>query len=263
MFELVVCDLDGTLVDSKKEVSEYTKEVVKKLKDKNIHFTIATGRALRGAKKVAEALGLKCDIICNNGSTIYDEKDNLIFQRVLDIDIVKDIFKIVENTESVFLAVFGDDTFIAKGRIEDTKKFLFFPPTNIIEIDMENIENYSYEKIVIMDKNQKTLFELDEKFKVYSDRAKSFLSQGDFLDVVHHESSKGIALKFLAEKLGVPLEKTIAFGDAFNDYEMLKFAGKGVVMPEAFEELKEQFEVNPYSHNDSGVARYLEKLFDL
>lgn len=91
----------------------------------------------------------------------------------------------------------------------------------------------------------------------------AFISQEDYLDVVHFETSKGKALKALANSKNIDLEHTIAFGDAFNDYEMLKFAGKGLVMPNGFDDLKKEFEVLELTNDENGVAKYLAKVFSL
>ncbi|MGL5662192.1 MAG: HAD family hydrolase, partial [Cetobacterium sp.] len=84
MYKLIVSDLDGTLVDKNKNISEYTKKIVTLLKEKGIEFIIATGRSYKGAKHIYDILELNSEIVCNNGTTIYNNKGELIFQRVLD-----------------------------------------------------------------------------------------------------------------------------------------------------------------------------------
>ncbi|MEG0069716.1 MAG: Cof-type HAD-IIB family hydrolase [Cetobacterium sp.] len=262
MYKLIVSDLDGTLVDSNKNLSEYTKEIIGKLKEKGVYFIIATGRNYRGAKKIADSLDLNTEIICNNGSTIYDHKGHLIFQKTISTVVAKKIFLEIENTKSIFFASYGNNIYIQKGKIEMTSTFLLSPPENPIEVTTDNVDSFIFEKIVIINQDNDTLKELSETFNKIED-INAFISQDYYLDIVHHETSKGAALKFLAELKNIDLKYTLAFGDAFNDYEMLKFAGKGIVMANGFDELKNEFETLELTNDDNGVANYLSTVFDL
>ncbi|WP_297597189.1 Cof-type HAD-IIB family hydrolase [uncultured Cetobacterium sp.] len=262
MYKLVISDLDGTLVDSNKNLSDYTKKTISKLKENGVYFVIATGRNYRGAKKIADSLGLDSEIICNNGSTIYNNQGELIFQKTISNTTAKQIFREIENTESIFFASSGNNIYIQKGKVEEASLFLLSPPENPIEITLENVEHYNFEKIVIINHNNDILKKLSENFNK-TDDINAFISQDCYLDIVHYQTSKGIALKFLAKLKNIDLKHTLAFGDAFNDYDMLKFAGKGLVMANGFEELKNEFETLKLSNDDSGVANYLSTIFEL
>lgn len=262
MYKLIVSDLDGTLVDSNKNISEYTKKIVDLLKEKGIEFIIATGRSYKGAKHVYDALQLDSEIVCNNGTTIYNNNGELIFQRTIDPNITFEVFKKSLEENCIFFATYGVQVFIGEGTIEDANTFLYNPLENPIEINLNNINNYIFEKIVLMDKNSDKLKKLSNFFNQY-DEINAFISQEDYLDIVHFETSKGQAVKTLATLKNIDLENVIAFGDAFNDYEMLKVAGKGLVMDNAFEDLKKEFESIGFTNDESGVAKYLANLFSL
>ncbi|MCQ8212821.1 Cof-type HAD-IIB family hydrolase [Cetobacterium somerae] len=260
MYKLIVSDLDGTLVDSNKNVSEYTKDIVNLLKQKGIEFIIATGRSYKGAKHVYDTLKLDTEIICNNGTTIYNSNGDLIFQRTIDPKITLEVFKKSLEENCIFFATYGVQVFIGEGTIEEANTFLYNPLDNPIEINLDNINQYIFEKIVLMDKNGNKLKYLSNFFNQY-DEINAFISQEDYLDIVHFETSKGQAVKTLANLKNIDLKNVIAFGDAFNDYEMLKVAGKGLVMGNAFEDLKKEFETIGFTNDESGVAKYLANLF--
>ena len=137
MYKLIISDLDGTLVNNSKNISNYTKKIVSLLKDKDIHFVIATGRNYKGAKRIYDELGLKSEIICNNGSTIYDKNGELIYHRVLNKNSTKDIFKKIIETDSIFFASYGSQIYVQKGKIEAASSFLLNPMENPIEVDLE------------------------------------------------------------------------------------------------------------------------------
>ncbi len=262
MYKLIISDLDGTLVDSNKNISSFTKKVIDQIQEKGIEFVIATGRSYKGAKKIADILNLKTEIICNNGASIYDAHGNLIFQKLIDKKVARNIYEKIKNTDSIFFASYEDKIFIDQGRIDESREFLLNPPENAIEVTSDNIEKFSFEKIVILNKNHNILEEFTKELGDVKE-IKSFISQDYFLDIVHYESSKGIALEFLAQLKNINLEETLAFGDAFNDYEMLKVAGKGIVMANGYNDLKSEFESHSLTNDENAVAIYLSDVFDL
>ncbi|WP_047380756.1 Cof-type HAD-IIB family hydrolase [Cetobacterium sp. ZWU0022] len=262
MYKLVISDLDGTLVNSNKEVSDYTKKIVDLLKQNDVHFIIATGRNLKGAKHIYDILNLNGEIICNNGSTIYDNKGELIFQKIVDKNIARLVFETALKEECAFLGSYGTQLYIGEGTLDLVNTYLYNPAQDPIEININNISTFDFEKIVLMSKDNNKLEKLSSEFNSLKE-VNAFISQENYLDVVHFETSKGKALKVLANSKNIDLEHTIAFGDAFNDYEMLKFAGKGLVMANGFEELKKEFEVLELTNDENGVAKYLAKVFSL
>ncbi|MGL4671239.1 MAG: Cof-type HAD-IIB family hydrolase [Cetobacterium sp.] len=262
MYKLIISDLDGTLVNSNKGVSDYTKKVIKLLKERGIYFIIATGRNLKGAKQIYDILELNGEIICNNGSTIYNNKGELIFQKIIDKNIAKLVFTTALNNGCTFLGSYGTQLYIEEGTLDIVNTYLYNPAQNPIELNMDNISSFDFEKIVLMSKDNSKLEKLSVDFNSLKE-VNAFISQEDYLDVVHFETSKGKALKALANSKNIDLEHTIAFGDAFNDYEMLKFAGKGLVMPNGFDDLKKEFEVLELTNDENGVAKYLAKVFSL
>ncbi|MGL4946901.1 MAG: HAD-IIB family hydrolase, partial [Cetobacterium sp.] len=145
---------------------------------------------------------------------------------------------------------------------ELVNSYLHNPLEEYFEVNDKNISSFEFEKIVLMDSNHSKLRELSDKFNAY-DEVNAFISQGDYLDIVHFETSKGEALKAIAKSKNIDLEHTIAFGDAFNDYEMLKFAGKGLVMKNGFDDLKAEFETLSLTNDENGVARYLAEIFSI
>lgn len=262
MYKLIISDLDGTLVNSNKEVSDYTKKIVGLLRQMGIHFIIATGRSFKGAKIIYDELNLDSELVCNNGSTIYDNKGELIFQKTLNKNIVENIFKksLAENCS--FFATYGSLVYIGEGTLSTVNQFLHNPLEDVIELNEKNISSFTFEKIVLMDKDNDKLKELSRLFNNY-DEVNAFISQDEYLDIVHFETSKGEALKALAKLKNIDLKHTMAFGDAFNDYEMLKFAGKGLVMLNGFEDLKKEFKTLSLTNDENGVAKYLAETFSI
>lgn len=94
MYKAVITDLDGTLLNSNHEVSEFSKKVIKKFVDSGYKFYIATGRLYASTKEIADSLGIKIPLITVNGTRILDENGEEIYNNTLSLEAVKDIASI-------------------------------------------------------------------------------------------------------------------------------------------------------------------------
>ena len=115
-----------------------------------------------------------------------------------------------------------------------------------------------------------TLMEVNTLLKLIKERINSndmykniyiTISSKYTIDICINECNKGLALKKYCDDINIQKENIYAFGDSFNDLEMLNFAGNGIVMKNGCQELKSYFgSITDFDNNDDGVARYLEKL---
>jgi hydroxymethylpyrimidine pyrophosphatase-like HAD family hydrolase len=81
-----------------------------------------------------------------------------------------------------------------------------------------------------------------------------------YIDLIDRSTSKGAALRHLAEHLNIPLSETIAIGNYYNDLDMITMAGVGVAVDNAPDEVKERADIVVASNNESGVAEAIERL---
>ena len=89
------------------------------------------------------------------------------------------------------------------------------------------------------------------------------ISQPRCLDIVDKDCSKGKGIKLISQKLNIPLENIMAFGDGENDFDMLQAVGHPVVMENGLDSLKEKIKNRAPKNTDNGVAKYLEEFFSL
>lgn len=264
MRKIIFCDLDGTLLNNQKEITSLTKNTIKELKKRGVEFIIATGRGYLGAKNFKDILEIESEIICNNGSTIYDKEGNKIFEKLIDKKISKTIFNLCLNNSTDFLATLGENMYLTQNTYDKILNYLKEEPFKPVVVSPEELHKINFEKIVLLDNNYDNLKKykiiLDENFQ---QEIKSFISQHNFLDIVNSKCSKGIAMEYLANIKGYTLEETLAFGDAFNDLEMLQMAGEGVIMANGFKELHNIIEKKALPNSEDGVARYLIDYFNL
>lgn len=257
--KLVVSDLDGTLLDTKSQITDYTKSIIKKLVNNGIEFAIATGRGPASAIKLKKDIGLDIYLICNNGANIYDKKENSIFEKVIDKKISQNIIKLLRDRKVAYNGFIDDDFYR-----DEYDKTDYSRRTDFIEHILGDIEEYpALHKIIIVEEADIILRinkELREKF---SNVVEITISDPECIDIVPKECSKGNALKIIAQQLGIEMERVMAFGDGENDLDMLKKVGHPVAMENAQDIVKKEINNTAPKNIENGVALYLEKFFKL
>ena len=258
--KLVVSDLDGTLLNQDSQISDETREAIRKLNKIGVDFAIATGRSIGSARVFKERLGLNIYLICNNGANIYNKNEEPIFERIMDEDIVKRILTFFRTNNISYNGFYGKNAYTEEGTPESVvtieKGF------NIIELG--NTNNFPIMTKMIVKDDPEIIRALAEKMKEqFSDIVDITISQPRCLDIVHKDCSKGKGIKLISEKMNIPLEKVMAFGDGENDFDMLQTVGHPVVMENGLDTLKAKISNIAPKNIENGVAQYLENFFNL
>ncbi len=264
-YKLVAIDMDGTLLNSKNQVSERTKEVIDKAKNKGAHIVLSTGRVLKSALSYSKSLNLKNPIVACNGAIIVDEDTNIIYKKTIDNSLVKDIVNLARK-EDIYYHFYDESRFYSHVRVEDVLRFYNEGDENTsIDIkvfqDIEEIlklKDLNVYKFLFIDDNKNKLQnlrkELDKLGKVGTSS-----SWPNNIEAMGLNVSKGEALRELCTRLQVRPEEVIAIGDSENDLSMLRFAGLGVAMGNGGEMIKKKADYITDSNDEDGVAKVIEK----
>lgn len=289
MYKLIAVDLDGTLLNSYGEVTEYSKKIIKKLIENGIKFIIASGRPIDSIKTIANEIGSNEYFIAGNGSLIYDIKKNkIIYEKYLSKLKVLEIIKICEKN-SISYNVYTDKTILATSlkynvlyyykenlKKEEDKK------TNIHIVDdmyeyVKNLEEDKFLKITICDENKSVFNSIMKTIKNIngidildvSHMSRKVISQGTeqvpieyyYTEISLSNVDKWTAIEYLIEQLGIKKEEVIAIGDNMNDKKMIENAGLGVVMEESTPAVTELADDIAQNNNRDGVVKILQKYY--
>ena len=259
--KLIAADLDGTLLNNKKEIGSYTKEILNKLiNDYKIELVLSSGRGFDGVKKYNDILGNNNYSIVMNGSNIIDSNGNILYRKRLEEDISKKVIELAKKYD-VCLHFFDDLNYIVSKDDFYIKSYIQIEKTREITVGIENIEDYRFDKIIIFGDREilnKLKIDIDSNLDV-----NSCFSGETLLEVICKDVSKGNALKWICDNKGIDIKNTIAFGDNFNDIEMIEYAGVGVAMGNAEEEIKQKADYIALSNNEEGVGKFLKDIFEL
>ncbi|WP_027414698.1 Cof-type HAD-IIB family hydrolase [Aneurinibacillus terranovensis] len=260
MYKMIAIDLDDTLLTDDLTVTPGTVEAIRKAVTQGVVVTIATGRMFPAAKPLAEQLGLNVPLITYQGALIKDiaEKE-VIYERLVPPDIAHRLVEIAQE-KNLHLQVYQNDilyTASDNDRIREYVNISKVPYT--VKPDLAELADNGFTKALFFD-DPEYLDDLQEELKpAFGQRAHVTKSKNYFLEILHPEATKGAALLYLANRLGIDRSEIIGIGDSYNDLELVTSAGFGVAMGNAVDELKEIAAYVSLSNNEEGVRHVIEK----
>lgn len=262
--KMAVLDLDGTLTNSKKELSLRNQQALIRLQEQGVKVVLASGRPTYGIVPIAKALELERFggyILAYNGGVIIDcASAKEIYSNVLPDDLITPLYKYSTEAECVILSY--DNEFILTEQPDDRYVGV---EAHLNKMECRKVENFveafsaplpkcltvgDPEKIVALEQRLKGLF---------GERMEVFRSEPFFLELVPLGIDKAFSLSKLLEHTGGTKEEMIAFGDGFNDLSMIEFAGVGVAMSNAQPAVKERADYIAATNDEDGVAQYVEE----
>ncbi len=252
-YKLISCDLDGTLLDDNKEISINTIKKINDLINEGYIFVIATGRPYTGTIRYLKLFSNDNPVILYNGSVIKINNETISFS--LSDESAKRIIDLINSKNGTY--IYWKDEVPYVNRIDD-----YINDYVKISKVMPKIDNRDYHnvtKIIWFNEHNELLKYEKELFNDILD-INHFTSQPTYLEFVSNKASKGKALKYICDKLNIKKENVIAFGDGNNDIEMLKYAGLGIAMENASENVKDNAKYITKSNNDEGVLLALNEI---
>ena len=271
--KLIGLDLDGTLLNDKKELSDRNREAIEKAAAQGVIVVPATGRPLVGIKEEILSLPIKYALTAN-GAAIYEmESKNRIYEACFHWKEALDIISMLQEYDVL------EDCFIdGQGYVEKDK----FEKLDTYVLD-ENVKNYirssrilvkhliehiwcegcKVEKITVnfKEENGVLLAEKEIKERFAKDFPECSVVKGipTNLEITTGAATKGNAILKLGELLGISKEEIMVCGDSQNDMDMMKAAGFSVAMGNATPEIKAVADYVTLSNEESGVAAAIEK----
>ena len=266
---MVALDLDGTTLNSNKEISPRTVKAFKEAMNKGVHIVISTGRTFHSLPKQLFTIDGLEYVVTSNGAHITRLADmSRIYEKYVDADAVEEIVSILRKTPYSVETFVGGKAYIDKADFDEVVahgstfrdaeyiKSTRNPIPQLYDFMLEHktkIENISINFPHPKDKEIiSKLLEPVENITLTSSFVHNYEIGGP-------DTSKGEALKYLMKLLDVHKDQLMACGDSPNDGEMIKLAGIGVIVENGMAEMKEMADFVTASNNDDGVAKAIEK----
>lgn len=268
-YDLISFDMDGTLLNSEKKITERTMTALEKAAALGTEIVISTGRAVSEVLPYKEILPFVKYCICANGALVYDFTEEQIIENIfMDRQSVRTIGRICWKSRPIVQFMSRGISYISAMREEDYAAYHleeYRESINTSSImcgdifrEMERLEDF-IEKIVLMYRSSGENAEAYEKIR-QSAKVQVCFFEDMALELICLGISKGGALRELCEKLGIPMERTIAVGDSENDRAILNAAGFSVAMGNANVQIREMCDLVVADNNHDGCAQVVGML---
>lgn len=267
--KLIGLDCDGTLLNDNKELTEYSKAVLKRAISQGIHIVVATGRPLTGIpKEVLSIQGIRY-ALTSNGARIVDMIENkVISECTMSAETARKllhIFSVYDTYKEVFIDGQGYADKEDLERVDayvDTESMARY--VRECRKSVESIEELLQDDTIRVDKVHVMFRDQYERMKALDEVSKvegvtSTFAISNNIEVNMFDVNKGQGLLRLGKLLGIEREEIMACGDGMNDLEMLKAVGLGVAMENAMEEVKQAADYITDTNENNGVAKAIEK----
>lgn len=265
--KILILDIDGTLTNSKKEITTKTLEALLKVQEAGHTIMIASGRPTHGVKWVSDALQLERFggyELCFNGARITNVKTNeVVYQQVFPKEYITPLYEYAISHD-MGLVTYEGESVIAGTRIDEHMEF----EAKLNHMHLKKVDNFP--EYVDFDVN-KCLFTAGvdeapslekELASMYDGKLSIYRSEPFFIESMPLGVDKAASLERLFSIIGIDKKDTIACGDGFNDMSMIQYAGIGVAMANAQDTVKEVADVITKKTNDEdGLLEIIEKYF--
>ncbi|WP_325102651.1 Cof-type HAD-IIB family hydrolase [Sphingomonas sp.] len=260
-FRLLVSDVDGTLVDKRKQLTAGTIQAVGRLRAAGIGFTVISARPRSGVLPIADALAIDGPIAAFNGGLIFRREGTVERRHLIPGDVARGALEAVGEL-AVDVWVFADDQWHASTDqgAHVVSERIAANQEPVIRGDFADLLDRA-DKITFVSDEPATLATLHARINAaFPGRATVALSQTYYLDVTAMAANKGAGIEALAAAAGVPLTQVVAIGDQANDIAMLKRAGLAIAMGNAPDAVKAVADQVTATNDADGVAQAIDTL---
>ena len=265
-YHAVFCDIDGTLLTSNHQITSGTKEKIKTLHASGIPFILVSARMPDAIYPIQETLDIQAPIISYGGALILDKDRNPIFSTGIPLPLASKIRSLLpSDTEEYCFCAYSYDKWITAdsshplirreekitctASLEGNFQDLLLPDSLVHKL-------LGFGTPAILDASAGQLKSAFPQCAVYK-------SAPHILEIMDGQVSKAAAVHILCNTLGISPQNAAAFGDNYNDIDMLKSVGLGIAMGNAPEQVKKQAKETTADNDHEGLLQALNRLFPL
>ncbi len=265
-YDLGAFDLDGTVLRRDLTITPATLEAFEMLRGRGMKLVVATGRRFEGAYEHAEKLGFGGEdpVVCYGGSMVRRMNGETLLHRTIPKDISLEVLEWAAD-RGLHARLFTDGKIVTSPETSAAMKHISYrePDVEIVESPARWLREDAPEdptKLVIVDHPRDVPRWLEEAQGAFAGQLHVTRSLPHYVEVGGLLGTKSEGLKFLCERWGIKPGRILAFGDADNDIDMLRFAGCGVAVGPMGTEIRAAADAVAPPVNEDGVARFVREL---
>jgi Cof subfamily protein (haloacid dehalogenase superfamily) len=269
---LVAIDLDGTLLNSRREISEGNRRALLEAVEREVQVVIVTGRRFHSALPLVSQIPSPVTLITSNGALIADSSGEVLHRDFLSRDVAKQVLEFAREYRPYSVAIFHtpgygqvtmQDNAVDEGPlgwyVQTSAHCLRLVPDLEAALDTDPIQVMIGGPPAQIEPAEMLLAESPIRSSIHLTWTKYLTTNISILDVMNRGCSKGRALKIWAEQCGIQPREVMAVGDNLNDLEMLQYAGLPVLMGNHCPELHRPEWTLTLPNDEDGVAAAIRR----
>ncbi|MGP7816411.1 Cof-type HAD-IIB family hydrolase [Niallia sp. 01092] len=267
MYKLIFSDIDGTLLNSNHQISEETQNSLKFLQHKGIPFALVSARMPEGIFPLLKSCQLNEPIICFSGALLLGKEQingerEILYKATMKEKDVEEIYKLVSlQFPSVCFTMYSKDNWFVESLKDEWVEQEQEITSIIPKIFVFHSSSYpSVYKILCMG-TPEHITSLEKELKKDYPKLSIYKSKATYLEIMAEGVKKSNAICILANQLGIYQDEIMAFGDNYNDIDMLKYAGLGVAMGNAPQIVKDAADLITSSNDEDGIVKVIDQYF--
>lgn len=260
-YEILFSDIDGTLLNDQHQVTEKTRAEIQRVVHLGIPFVLVSSRMPGAITSIQKMAGIAGPMICYGGGLILDESGNVAHSEGIAPHVAAAVGRLVEKE---FCRVSWNIHAYDRWQCASPKSKWVEREEEIIGIradsgKLEEILDWGLVHKVLCIGEPGDISALQERMRPLFPSLNICTSSPCYLEISGAGVSKGRAIGILCDRRNIPIERSMAFGDNYNDLDMLEKAGTAYLMKNAPEELKGRFPNVTESNNEDGIALVLQR----
>ena len=264
-YKLIVLDVDGTMLNSNRELTKRTAQTLRKVQQMGIRVALASGRPTYGILPLAQAIDLGVYdgyIISYNGAQVMEAKTGqIIFERRIDPQMVPYLEKKATKMGLTMAYYDGNEvvsTDITNPHVVDESEMngMTLRQDDVLSLSMDD---WPAEVMLVSD-DEEALTSLEQHMQRHLNGVMDTIhSNPYYLEIVGYQVGKSYAMSALVQKMGIGMDEVLAIGDGEADINMIQMAGTGVAMANATEGVRRCADFTTLSNDQDGAALAIEK----
>ena len=238
-YKCVFSDIDGTLLNSKHQISEKTKKKVQQLAIQNIPFVLVSARMPKGMHY------------------FLDENQKVIYSKGFSVEMAKRLYKYIKYYYQIPVSFYVENHWMVDEIDEGIEEESIITGLKPEKLDLNGVKKVHKLLVIaeagIVDRLEMSLKEKFSGLKIYK-------SKDTYLEIMDESVSKSSAIQFLCDKMKIGLHQTVSFGDNYNDLDMLLLTGKGFAMANGAQGVLESIPTHTLSNDEDGIVYALDNL---
>ncbi|WP_138206829.1 Cof-type HAD-IIB family hydrolase [Haloimpatiens lingqiaonensis] len=255
-YKLLALDMDGTLLNSESRLEKENIESIKKCLDKGVKVVLASGREFNAIKKYVDKLNITEELVTINGAVIVRAENKQIVKiHTMDKKMCKEIISKLREENISYIVFDKENSYVDK----ENSEFEYIREKSIAVClnvqDCNDIEDITKIVGVCFTEEEKNKFN-----KIIKPYNVPVMQTGTYyFEIGNEDISKKYAIEYIAKINNIKREEVIAVGDSENDIEMIKYAGLGVAMGNAYDNVKKISDYVTDTNDNHGVSKVIEK----